>query len=67
MEKKDFEIVNDNGDVTIVRIKSLDEKKRIQPAQRMKVMCFDSAQIDRIVKLQEQSRKSYQWNKLFGE
>ena len=52
-----FEFVNDNGDISIVRHKSASRKKSVQVVQRMKVMCFDSAQIDRIFKIQEQSQK----------
>lgn len=55
MSQKDFKIINESGKVSVVRIKGSTGSKHIQTGQRIRVMCFDSAQIDRIFKIQEQS------------
>lgn len=58
MSKKDFQIVNDNGRVSIVRTSSSASNKHALTGQKMRVMCFDSAQIDRIFSIQEHSVRS---------
>ena len=58
MSKKDFQIVNDNGRVSIVRTSSSASNKHVLTGQKMRVMCFDSAQIDRIFSIQEHSVRS---------
>lgn len=52
--KNDFVIVRESGVVSIVRGKT-SAPKSTKPVQRMKVLCFDSAQIDRIIRIQENS------------
>lgn len=58
MAQKDFKIINDNGKVSIVRYKTANGSKVTQTGQSMRVMCFDSDQIDRIFSIQEHSVRS---------
>lgn len=57
MSQKNFKIVNDNGKVSIVRSKTASGSNPIQNGQRIRVMCFDSARIDRIFSIQENAAK----------
>lgn len=55
MKKDGFKFVREGGEVSIVREKPSQAKSGAQTTQRLRVMCFDSAQIDRIFSLQENS------------
>lgn len=58
MKKMDFKVVKEGHVVSIVRVKSMEQRDRTQSTQRMRVFCFDSAQIDRIFHIQEKSVNS---------
>lgn len=53
MKSNGFKFINEDGDVSIVREKSESARSASQPMQRIKVMCFDVAQVDRIFRIQE--------------
>lgn len=55
MKKMDFKVIKEGHDVSIVRVKSSTQRDSAQPVQRMRVICFDSAQVDRIFQIQEKS------------
>ena len=55
MKNNGFKFVREHGEVSIVRERASTTKSNTQPTQRIKVMCFDSAQIDRIFRIQENS------------
>lgn len=57
MNKVDFKIVHEDGDVSIVRVNATSHKGNVSHVQRMRVMCFDPAQIDRIFHIQENTAK----------
>lgn len=56
--KDGFKFVCEGGEVSIVRERGANSKHSSHPVQSIKVMCFDSAQVDRIFSLQENSVKS---------
>ena len=58
MKKEGFKYVREGGEVSIVREKPTQAKSGAQTAQRLRVMCFDSAQIDRIFQIQENSLRN---------
>lgn len=53
MVKVDFTIVQDGGEVTIVRNKTAGQKRAAVEEKSIRVQCFDSKQIDRIFRYQE--------------
>ena len=55
MKKVGFKVVREGHDVSIVRVKSTTHRDSAYPTQRMRVMCFDSEQVDRIFQIQEKS------------
>jgi hypothetical protein len=55
MKKMDFKVVKEGHDVSIVRVKSSAQRDSAHSTQRMRVICFDSAQVDRIFQIQEKS------------
>lgn len=57
MKNISFKFVREGGEISIVRDRSAHAKIGSQPNQRIKVMCFDSAQVERISNLQENSAK----------
>jgi len=57
--KNGFKFIREGGEITIVRERGANSKNNSYPIQRIKVMCFDSAQVDRIFSLQENSIKNY--------
>lgn len=58
MKSYDFRFIHERGEVSIVREKSASVKSGSQPIQRIKVMCFDVAQVDRIFRIQENTVKA---------
>ena len=57
--KDGFKFIHEGGEVSIVRERGTNSKNSSHPVQRIKVMCFDSAQVDRIFSIQENSLKSF--------
>lgn len=56
--KNGFKIIREGGEISIVRERVANSKNNSYPVQRIKVMCFDSAQVDRIFSIQENSAKT---------
>ena len=72
MNPVDFSIVYDEGDVAIIRNKSVSRRETNASEQRIRVQCFNSDQVERIFRYQEMQNiknnpvKTHLINRLFG-
>ena len=59
MSKAEFKFVRNGKEVSIERTMSSVKRDSNHPVLRMKVMCFNSARIDRIFSIQENAAKTH--------